>query len=64
MISDIIKNTVMERLENALQDIEQDIKFVNMGGNKWQAVISFDLDSIPGLNDAEKMLINALLSHL
>ncbi len=63
MILDMIRDKAVEQIEEALCELEHDVKFVNIEGNKWQAQISFDLDQA-NMSEAEKLMISELLKHL
>lgn len=63
MVADLIKNSILDKIENDILDIEHELKFVNVGGNKWQAQINFDLDSTE-LSDAQKLIVSELLKYL
>ena len=62
-VQELIQDTMIGKLESALEDIDHTISFVNVSGNKWQAVIAFDLDA-SNMNEVEKELISALLKRL
>jgi len=59
----LIQDTLIGKIESALEDIDHTISFVNTSANKWQAVISFDLDATQ-MTETEKELISALLKRL
>ena len=60
---DIIRSTVIDRVEDALDTIEYKISFENPLDNQWNIIVSFDLDSA-AIDENEKKLIGALLKHL
>lgn len=62
-LEDILKTTIAGKLEDFASIIEEDVKFVNTEANKWQVVISFDLDSTT-MNPLEKEALIALLKYL
>lgn len=63
MIEGIIKDTVESKIESVLSDVDHTISFQNIGGNKWQIVLSFDLDN-SSMNEAEKLFMSELLKHI
>lgn len=63
ILGDLIKENLLERIESELDELEHDIEFINISGNKWQAVMSFDLDDTE-MCDEQKALLSALLKHL
>lgn len=60
---DIIRSTVTDRIEDALDTVEYRVSFENPLGNQWNIIVSFDLDSAE-IDESEKKLIGALLKHL
>ncbi len=63
VLEEILKDSMIGKIETLITEIEEDIKFVNVSNNKWQAVISFDLDATK-LTVMEKEALSALLRHL
>jgi len=63
MIAELLKDSVLEKIALDVEDITHDLKFVNMGGNKWQAQISFDLDET-SMSDSQKLIVSELLKYL
>ncbi len=63
MIEEIIKDTAISKIESVLSDVDHTISFQNVSGNKWQIVLSFDLDD-SNMNEAEKLFLSELLKHL
>ncbi|HTJ49077.1 MAG TPA: hypothetical protein VL443_06445 [Cyclobacteriaceae bacterium] len=62
-IKDLVSELAHSKLYDALEDVEHEVSFVNQGGNKWQMVLSFDLDQTE-LTDTAKLGINEILKHL
>ena len=63
ILQDFIQESVIGKLESVLGEVAHDVKFNNVSGNKWELVVSFDLDQA-SLNDAEKLFLSELLKHL
>lgn len=63
MVLDLIKDNILSRIEDDIQELEHDIKFVNTEGNKWQAVIEFDLDK-SSMSALQKQIVSQLLKYL
>lgn len=61
VIEDIMRSQVLDKIESLIHDLEEDIKFVNVSGDKWQVQISFDISSLPvSEKDALAYLLNFL----
>ena len=62
-LQDILKNTVIGKIEGFASVIKEDVSFTNVGANKWQVTISFDLDST-AMNPIEKEALSAIMKYL
>jgi len=63
ILDSLIKDSLVEKIETILGEIEHDVQFQNVSGNKWNVVVSFDLDKA-SLNEMEKLLLSGILKHL
>jgi len=63
MIASLIKDSVLDQIGLDVEDIVHELKFVNMGGNKWQAQLNFDLDESV-MSDNQKLIVAELLKYL
>ncbi len=63
MIATLIKNSVLDQIGLDVEDLCHDLKFVNVGGNKWQAQLNFDLDE-SSMSDNQKLIVTELLKYL
>ncbi len=63
ILEELVKDTVMGKLEGILGEIDHVVQFQNVSANKWQVNIVFDLDQTQ-LTDTEKALLTALFKHL
>lgn len=63
MIANLIKDSVLDQIGLDVEDICHDLKFVNIGGNKWQAQLNFDLDE-SSMSDQQKLIVSELLKYL
>jgi len=63
MVADLLRDSVLGKIADDIEEIEHDLKFVNVGGNKWQAQLSFDLDE-SSMSDTQKQIISELLKYL
>ena len=61
-LTSMLQNGALDKIESAVSTIEQDVKFVNVDGTKWQAVISFDLANVA--NPVEREMLSLLLKYL
>jgi len=63
ILDSLIKDSLVEKVENILEEVEHEVQFQNVSGNKWNIVVSFDLDKA-NLNEVEKLLLSGILKHL
>lgn len=63
MIADILRDSVVDKIIEDVQELEHELKFVNVGGNKWQAQFSFDLDE-SSMSESQKAIVSELLKYL
>lgn len=63
MIADLLRDSVLGKIAEDIEEIEHELKFVNIGGNKWQAQFSFDLDE-SSMSDSQKAIVSELLKYL
>lgn len=61
ILEDLIKERLIDKIEHAIEDLEHDISFKNVSGNKWEVVVAFDLDHA---NEQERVILNSILKHL
>ena len=70
MIADVVQNELRQKVDDALCRVTTNFKFVNTDANKWQLVVSFDLDELdedddePVVSEAEKQLLIAIFKHI
>lgn len=62
-LNTIITEALGSKIADYASLIKQDVSFVNTEVNKWQVVISFDLDET-SMNLLEKEALSALLKYL
>ncbi len=60
-LDDILKGTMLDKLETIINDLESHVSFVNTAGDAWNVVISFNLSE---LSDVDKAALTAILKFL
>jgi hypothetical protein len=63
ILDTIVKSALIAKIEDFATLVKEDVSFVNTEANKWQVVISFDLDAT-SMNPLEKEALSALLKYL
>ncbi len=63
ILDTIVKSALIAKIEDFATLVKEDVSFVNTDGNKWQVIISFDLDAT-SMNLLEKEALSALLKYL
>jgi len=62
-LEEIVRTQAISKIEDFISHVEEKVEFVNVSDNKWQVIISFDLDET-NMNAVEKEAIAALLKYL
>lgn len=63
ILEDTLKCRVSNIVEQLVEDLSEEVSFVNVSGNKWLLVINFDLDA-SSLSDSQKKVLSAILGHI
>lgn len=61
LVEDIVRSQLLEKVETLFENMSEHVKFVDIGDDRWQVRIEFDLKELP---DIEREALSLLLKFL
>jgi hypothetical protein len=61
ILEEVLRSQWANKLEDLVESLDENIRFVQVDDSKWQLVVDIDLKS---LNAVEKAALEALMKHL